>query len=167
MLVSRRRLVGALVTLSLAGVAYVGWPRTAPSQRELVLRTVVQMAHAADERDVPGVMEHVSERFRSAEGWDQRELKAVVAHQLLSGQWVRVFTSEVEVTVTSPTQVELTGKFVFGRSAAKRLEDLARDSVLAAYAVEGRLEKESDGEWRFVWASHRPLKAGGLYQGSY
>ena len=160
---SRSRLLGLLLALAAAGLVLALWPRRPPDPKELIVRNVVKMTHAAETRQVSGVMSYVSERFRSEDGWTRAEAKAVVAREVLTGTWVRIFTTDLEVTLTSATTAELSGKFIFGRSDADKLEELAKESVLSAYRIDGRLEKEADGEWRFVWARPRQLPPEGLF----
>ena len=61
------------------------------------------------------------------------------------------------VNVTGPDQASARAKFVFGRSDAKSLKDLAKDSVMSAYAVDLDFAKEADGAWRVTAERHRPL----------
>ena len=56
-----------------------------------------------------------------------------------------------------------TGKFIFARSEAKELKDLAKDSVMDAQQIDAKLEKEADGEWRFVTASHASVDPTSLF----
>ena len=50
----------------------------------------------------------------------------------------------------------------FGRSQAKTLKDLARESVIAAYEITATVELEPDGEWRFVSATWQPADPASL-----
>lgn len=75
-----------------------------------------------------------------------------MAGQPLRGDWVRVMTANVDVTVTSPTTADFRGIYLFGRSRAKTLKDLAKESTVSAYEITAAVELEPD-EWRFVSAS--------------
>ena len=99
-------------------------------------------------------MELVSERFRSngQGGWSKKDVRGILTAQVLRGQWVRVFVTNLEVREVSPSEGEFNARFIFGRSQAEKVEDLAADSVLSAYRIEGAFEKEEDGEWRVVRA---------------
>jgi hypothetical protein len=160
---SRSRVVGLGLGLLAAALVLFFWPRAEPGVQEAVTRRVVEMTRAAEEKDVGGVMEAVSERFRSDSGaWGKKEVRGVLASQVLRGQWVRIFMTNLEVREVSPTQGDFQARFIFGRSQAEKLEDLAADSVLNAYLIEGTFEKEADGEWRVVRAKHRPLNPADL-----
>ena len=78
---------------------------------------------------------------------------------MLRGNWVRLFVRDLQVTEVSPTRGDVQVKLIFGRSEADQLEQLAKDSVIGAYLIEGTFEKQSDGEWRVVQARHRPLSS--------
>jgi hypothetical protein len=163
MRLNRGVLVGVLFVLAAGGLIFLLWPRGPVDPAELIKRKVVLMTHAAERKDLGEIMEQVSPRFRSADGWGRDEVKGVLAAQILSGRWVRVFTTEMSVTMTSSTTADFSGKFVFGRSDAKELKDLARDSVLSSYLIDAKLEKEADGEWRFVWAKPQQIDPASLF----
>ncbi|MBZ4417103.1 hypothetical protein [Myxococcus sp. RHSTA-1-4] len=160
---SRSRVMGLGLALLAAGAVLYFWPRPEPGVQEAVTRRVVEMTRAAEEKDVGGVMEAVSERFRSVGGgWGKKEVRGVLASQVLRGQWVRVFMTNLEVREVSPTQGDFQARFIFGRSQAEKVQDLAADSVLNAWLIEGTFEKEEDGEWRVVRAKHRSLNPADL-----
>jgi hypothetical protein len=123
---------------------------------EKIREEVRAMAHAAEERRLSDVMEHISPRFHSAEGWDRDEVKGVIATEIMRGAGVKVFVAHLDVSLESDTRAKMKGQFVLGRSDAKTLEDLLGQSQLDAYEIDGELELE-DGDWRFISASHRPL----------
>ncbi|MCP3097691.1 hypothetical protein LZ198_02240 [Myxococcus sp. K15C18031901] len=159
---SRSRVMGVLLALGVAGAVLYFWPRKQPGVVEAITRQVVTLTRAAEAKNVGGVMEGVSERFKSDSGWSKQDLRGVLTAQVLRGQWVRVFTTHLEVHEVSPSQGDFQGRFIFGRSQAEKLEDLAADSVLNAYLIEGTFEKEEDGTWRVVRAKYRPLDAAEL-----
>lgn len=160
---SRSRVVGLGLALLAAGAVLYFWPRPEPGVQEAVTRRIVQLTRSAEEKDVGAVMEGVSERFRSESGgWDKKSVRGVLTAQVLRGQWVRIFMTGLEVREVSPTQGDFQARFIFGRSEAEKLEDLAASSVLNAYMIEGTFEREADGEWRVVRAKHHPVDASDL-----
>lgn len=104
-------------------------------------------------------MEQVCERFHSPGGGGKEELRAALPAELSRGRWVRVFVSDVQLHSTAAGTLELRGTFVMGRSKAFNLEDLARESTLGGERIQGVLEQEADGAWRFVTASHRAVSS--------
>jgi hypothetical protein len=140
-----------------AVLGFVLWPKgTAASIEDLVRQKVVVMARAAEKKDLGFIMDQVSERFVSAEGWHKQELKQVLAYQLLRGNWVRVFIVDLKTSATSPNSATMSGKFIFGRSEATSLKELAKSTDMSSYLIQAKLEKEGD-QWKFVSAIHRAL----------
>ncbi len=160
---SRSRVVGGGLALLAAGAVLFFWPRPEPGVQEAITRKVVELTRAAEQKDVGGVMEHVSEHFRSdGGGWGKKEVRGILTAQVLRGQWVRVFMTNLEVQEVSPTQGDFQARFIFGRSEAETVRDLAASSVLNAYSIEGTFKKEADGQWRVVRAKQRPINPADL-----
>ena len=159
MTLTRSKLVAGIFVVLAALLGFVLWPRgPAASIEDLIRQKVVATARAAEKKDLGYIMDQVSERFASAEGWQKQELKQVLAAQLLRGNWVRVFIVDLKITVTSTTSASFSGKFIFGRSEAATLKELARSTEMSSYLVQATLEKERDG-WKFVSAEHRTIEA--------
>lgn len=156
---SRRALGVGLGALTLSGLGTAAWrwlgAEEAPEER--IVRAAVVMARGAERKELGTVMGPVSARFQSAEGWSKEELRGVVLGHLMRGQWVRVFPVDLKAELISPEVGDFSGTFIFGRSATATLADLARSTEMSAYRIEARFEREPDGEWRAVSASHRPV----------
>ncbi len=158
------RVLLLLAVVSAALAAWLLWPAKKHSPEQVIVREVNRMVDAAEKRDVGGVVEYVSERFRTTDGsMDRQQLKGFLAAQMLRGEWVRVWAVKLEPTVTSPTTANLVGTFVFGRANAASVKELPQASVFGQYEITGALELEQDGIWRFVSASYRPVDATQLY----
>lgn len=155
---SRSKVVGLVLALLAAGAVLALWPREEPGPKEAVTREIVSMTRAAQDKRVGDIMEHVSERFRGAQGWDKQTVHGVLAGQVLRGQWVRVFTTHLELNEVTPTRVDFEVKVIFGRSPGEKVEDLSRETVMSAYQLSGTFEKEQDGQWRVTTARHQPLR---------
>jgi hypothetical protein len=153
--VTRGRLLAAAVAVAAGGLVWALVARREVPAEELIRRKAVAMADAAERKDVGLVMKQLSERFRTEDGMSRDEVRGYLAAEILRGEWVRVFTANLEVTVTSASTADFRGVYIFGRSQAKLLKDLARESVIGSYEITARVEKEGDGEWRFVSASWR------------
>ncbi len=161
--VTRSRVVGLVLALLVGGLVLAFWPREEPPVQEAITRKIIQMTRAAEQKDVSGVMEGVSERFKSGQGWGKDQVKGVMVAQVLRGQWLRIFHTDLEVTEVSPTQGDFSVRFIFARSDAQQLDQVGQDSVLNAWEVEGTFEKEQDGEWRVVVAKNRRLEPTELF----
>lgn len=163
MTVTRSRVVGLVLALLAGGLVLVFWPRSEPPVQEAITRKIIEMTRAAEQKDVSGVMEGVSDRFKSGQGWGKDQVKGVLVAQVLRGQWLRIFHTDLEVTEVSPTQGDFSVRFIFARSEAQQLEQLGQDAVLNAWQVEGTFEKEQDGQWRVVVARNRRLEPSELF----
>ena len=163
MTLSRGQVLGVVLALLAAGAVLALWPQQEPGVRDAITRRVLQMSDAAERKDMADLMDGVAESFRAEQGWDKQQLKGVLLGQVLRGQWVRVFVKDLHVTELSPSQGDVQVKLIFGRSEADTLENLARESVLSAYLIEARFEKQADGAWRVVSAKHRGLSPGDLF----
>jgi hypothetical protein len=162
MMLSRGQVLGLGLALLAAGGVLALWPQEEPGVKEAITRQVVRMTEAAERKDMAELMEGVSEGFRSSQGWNKQQLKGVLLGQVLQGNWVRVFVRDLQVTEINPHRGDVRVKLIFGRSRSEELENLARESVLSAYLIEGTFEKE-DGEWRVVQARHRSLSPTELF----
>lgn len=163
MTVTRSRVVGLVLALLAGGLVLVFWPRSEPPVQEAITRKIIEMTRAAEQKDVSGVMEGVSDRFKGGEGWGKDQVKGMLVAQVLRGQWLRIFHTDLEVTEVSPTQGDFSVRFIFARSDAQQLEQLGQDAVLNAWQVEGTFEKEQDGQWRVVVARNRRLEPSELF----
>ena len=163
MTVTRSRVVGLVLALLAGGLVLVFWPRSEPPVQEAITRKIIEMTRAAEQKDVSGVMDGVSDRFKSGQGWGKDQVKGVLVAQVLRGQWLRIFHTDLEVTEVSPTQGDFSVRFIFARSEAQQLEQLGQDAVLNAWQVEGTFEKEQDGQWRVVVARNRRLEPSELF----
>jgi len=157
MTLSRSKLFAALVVALAAAVVVLLWPKgSQASSEELIRQKVIKMARAAEKKDVSYIMEQISERFTFDEGGSKRDLHQLLVAELMRGNWLRVFAVDLAVTVTSPSTASFSGKFIFGRSNAATLKELAKESELSSYAIEAKLEKERD-DWKFLSAKHRSI----------
>jgi hypothetical protein len=162
--VTRTRWIGVGVAAATAAATLLLWPKREETPEEHIQRKVLQMAAAAEEKNLGAIMEQISADFRGTGPAATRdELERLLAVQILGGNWVRVFVREMEVTVTSPTEALFRGKFIFGRSEADTLERLVAESRIQAYQVDAQLRKESDGEWRFYSGGFRAIPPGELF----
>jgi hypothetical protein len=163
MTLSRGHVVGLVLALLAAGAVLAFWPREEPGVKEAITRKVVKMTDAAERKDMAELMEGVSDNFQSGEGWNKQQVKGVLVSQVLRGSWVRVFVKDLNVTEVNPSRGDVQMKIIFGRSEADQLENLAQESVLSAYLIEGTFEKQEDGEWRVIQARHRSLSPTELF----
>lgn len=164
--VKRSQLIALLVLIVAAIAIVVLWPRPPVSDQELIEHKVIQMMDAVRRKDVAAITENISEKFHgasSAQMASKQDLKQLLAGQLISGRWVRAFMHSRDVHVTSPTTATFEGKFIFTDSPTDNPKDIPSQGRIDSYEVDGQLEKESDGEWRFVTGDYRQIPPGTLF----
>jgi len=155
--VTRRDLLAAAVAACAGAAVYLAWGKAPPpGPEEAIRRHVVEMARAAEARDVGALMERVSPSFSAPEFGDRDALRGLLAGLLLRGEWVRAWPVDVRVTLPEGRGAHVDMRVVLGRSTAARLEDLGKDTALSGYRVE--LDWKREGEaWRIVSATAREL----------
>jgi len=104
---------------------------------------VDSMTRAAREKDVAGVLGHVSERFQSAELGGKAELRAYLLAELLRGGMVEARMVEARAESAGPGEVLFTGRLLLGRTSGG--VDMGQRAVQATFADE-------EGTWRVVRA---------------
>lgn len=161
--IDRSRLVGVGVALAVGAAVLVFWPRQQETPEDVIRQKVQAMAAAAGERDVATIMDGISDRFAGRNGTKKDQIKGIIVAQIFRGAWVEVVPMDLEVTLESDTAAEFAGKFVFARKAGEDLRAAAEAGGLTAYRIDGKLEKESDGEWRFVTADYGTADAADLF----
>ncbi|RPH66200.1 MAG: hypothetical protein EHM78_24020 [Myxococcaceae bacterium] len=135
----------ALVLAGLVAVGAAAWMlRAAPATPEAKVRAAVDvMTRAAREKDVAGVLGHVSEGFQSPELGGKPELRTYLVAELLRGGAVEARMLEGRAESTGPGEVLFTGRLLLGRTAGG--VDLGQRAVQATFADE-------QGTWRVVRA---------------
>ena len=142
--------------MSIAGLVVLALVRSRPlTPQRRVEQHVVEMVASLDRHDVGGVMKYVSERFAGAQGLDRDAVRALLVSQVVRREWARVFLVDLDVHPDDPGKVAVSARIIFGRSDARSLKDLAKESVLSAWWIRARAEPEPDGDWRFVWAEYQ------------
>ena len=141
----------ALVLAALVAVGAAAWLlRPAPATPEAKVRAAVDaMTRAAREKDVAGVLGHVSERFQSPELGGKPELRAYLVAELVRGGVVEARMMEGRAESTGPGEVLFTGRLLLGRTAGEA--DLGQRAVQATFADE-------EGTWRVVRAHVEPVR---------
>jgi len=139
----RTAVIGALIVAGLAGCGDSETPETQ------VRATIAAIEEAAEARDVGGIMEHVSNQFRDAEGRDGTELSRYVRGYFIANQSIHLL-SRIE-SIEFPTPEEARARVVVGMvgrdAAASNAWNLAAE--IHDFDVTFMLE---DGEWKVTHA---------------
>lgn len=153
-------LIAASVVIAIVGVRWLG--RERPTDEEQIRARFLGAARAAEEKQIGGVMEVVSERF-SGRDLDKQGVKRLVAGMVLRGDWVAVSVAGVAVSVRGDV-ARANLDIVTARSGkGKAVADLLPQEA-AAHRLTCRLERE-DGDWRVVTAEWEQIPLGDALAG--
>ncbi len=141
----------ALVVSGLVVAGVAAWLlRPAPGTPEEQVRAAVDaMARAARDHDPAGVLDHVSDGFRSPELGDKQQLRAYLLQELLRGGVVEARVLEARAEAQPGGEVVFTARLLLGRTAGAM--DLGQRAVQATFVDEG-------GTWRMVRAHIQPVQ---------
>lgn len=133
----------------------------APSPEGAIKEALSNAAAAAGEKDVKGVMRHVSNAFKNDEGLDYNAVKAVLLSELFRGEKTRVFIVSMNVEVKGETAVaEVKAVIVRGKKDVSELKDvLPADASAKRFSIV--FKKEEDG-WKVVSAVWEGIGLAGL-----
>jgi hypothetical protein len=122
----------------------------------MVRAVIAQGEHAAEARDLSGIMDLVAPAFEDGQGGGRDELKQYLRGYLVAHQAIHLLTKveSVEFPYRDMAKVSLTLGTLGRDTAAATAFDLAAD----VYDVELEL-KLDDGEWRVTRASWRPASS--------
>jgi hypothetical protein len=152
---SARAAALAVAALAAGAGACRGCGEPPPSDEELVRALFDGAARAAAERRVSDAVAGVSERFRGAAGWDRREVKRVIAAQVLRGEPLSVWVTGARVAVDGDrARAAVAVVAVRGGKEGSLAALLPHDGT--GLLVDASLEREPEG-WRVVAASHRQV----------
>ena len=149
----------AAITVLVLGVLFAAWrlwPRKQEGDEAQIRRMVALMAQKAGERDVNGVLEHVSESYQG-EGGDKRELKRYLLGYLLSSGAVAVIPANLQLEgpiEAGKARISLVA--LLSRTPADKTESLHPDQLVGAHRIDAELQKEGGAEWRVATATRRP-----------
>jgi len=151
------RIFAAAAVAAAAAVGWLAWggSRAGPTDEEAIAALFADGARAAQERRLADAVAGLSERFRSASGWDRREVKRVVAAQVLRGEWVSVTVAGLRTSVEGDRARSAVHLVAARSGQGSRLADLLPHQA-TGLRVDAELEREG-GEWKVVAASHRAI----------
>ncbi len=149
-----RRVVGVLLAVLAASAVLYFWPRKPGSPEEQIRALFTRCVQAAEERKLDVIAESMAPEFK-AHGASKDEVRQMLAYQLLRDrETVAVLNPSLDVTVESDTTGKVVAELVFARTKDKPADQLAPESVVAAYHLEARVERR-EGKWLFVSAEYR------------
>lgn len=147
MTISRLAWLGAAVAVLVITLLVLRRDRSSP---EVEVRAAVEeMARAARAHQPAGVLDHVSERFQSAELGGKPELRAYLLGELLRGGVVEARLLDSQVEARPGGEVVFSGRLLLGRTASGL--ELGQRQVEAIFVQE-------DGTWRTTQARVEPVQ---------
>ncbi|MGC4117938.1 MAG: hypothetical protein QM765_26000 [Myxococcales bacterium] len=151
---TRRVAAIAVVGLGALLALFLLWPKQPADDQALIGRAITDMAKKAAERDVNGILEHVSERY-AGEGGDKRELKRYLLGYLMRSEVVTALPANLQF-LSEPKDGKARIRLVvlLARKPAQKVEDLRTEELIGSHRIEADMEKE-DGVWRAVNATRR------------
>ena len=152
-----RRLLAALAVLVAASAAW--WLATrpaSPGDEALIAALFEEGARAVEERRVADAVAGLSESFRGrpadepsgGQSLDRREVKRLVAAQVLGGTWLAVKVASCRVAVEGDGATSTLALVLSRGGRGQALADLLPGEA-SALRIEARLAREPEG-WRVV-----------------
>jgi hypothetical protein len=114
-----------------------------------VRATIEAIEHAAEDRDVGGVTEHVSAQFRDGYGQDGKELSQYIRGYFIANQSIHLLTRVGNIEF--PTQDEARAKVTVAMVGREADEANAWNLAAEIYDFDVVLMRE-DGDWKVTYA---------------
>jgi len=149
---TKKQLLWVAAAGLVGGAALLWMSPDPPQDPEAQVRAAIQsMEEAAEARDLPGLMEGVSERFRGQGGVSRDQLKGMLFMTLRRGSWNQVALTDTRVVLegVEAAEVSATALLAQGSGIASARADAYRFSL--------RFEREGE-EWRLVHATWTPRR---------
>ena len=121
------------------------------SEEDKIRAMINDTADLAKDKDIKGILAHVSKDYRDPEGNDRNALKGILFVYLQGYEKVGVFVRDVQVTVNGD-QAEAQVKVILtGGQDPDKMGDMVPKSG-GGYLIELKLAKQ-DGDWMVVRAT--------------
>jgi hypothetical protein len=153
--VTVRRLLAILAALAAAAAGWWLASRSPPRSDEALVRALFEDgARAAEERRVGDAVAGLSESFHGqspgGRGLDKREVKRLLAAQVLGGAWLAVKVASCRVVVEGDAASSTLDLVLSRGGRGRALVDLLPGEA-SAVRIEARLAREPEG-WRVAEA---------------
>lgn len=138
--------LGGLGALIAAVIAVSG--NDAPEDPESQVRAVLdEMIGHIQDKDLGAFMDRIDEGFKG-QGIDRDGLKGIIFMQLRRGSWTQVLLTDTQVTVQSPSLVDVSTKAVLAQGqGGVNLDGEVIDVQLT-------MSRNDDDDWRVIRASY-------------
>jgi len=153
----------AAIGVAVLGVllaAWLLWPKKPLDDEALIRAAIAEMAEQAGERNVSGIVEHVSESYQGEAG-NKRDLKAYLLGYLMQSGAVAAVPARVDVKLEGAQAAQVSLVVLLARTPAKKAEEIGPEQLVGTHRIEARFAKEA-GVWKVVDATRRDATPGDL-----
>lgn len=143
----KKTLIYVLVLLVGVGLAFTSCKKPI-SDEEKIKAIIEETADRAKEKDIKGVLAHVSESYKDEEGNDRNAIKGILFIYFQGYEKVGVFVRDIEVTVDGDEAEALVKVILTGGEELKEAGDVVPETG-GGYLIDLKLVREDD-EWMVV-----------------
>ena len=117
------------------------------TEEDRVRKVIIGVQHAAEEKKILSVLEHVSKTYQDPQGNDYDSIKGLLAFYFFRHQRVGVFIPNIDVTVTGPAAQAHFQAILTGKGTGEAAPSAILPETLGAYNFEVLFKKE-DSTWK-------------------
>jgi|GEM_PF-6089941 len=122
-----------------------------------ITKMLQQSVKSANEKDLGGLMENVSDKFIGPYTMNKNDAKRYIFAQLYRKQWHRVFLYEAKIEVQSGNEAKAEIRIAIARGEKiEKLTDLTKKSDYDAFQLKIDLIK-NDSKWLVIKAQHQTI----------
>lgn len=122
-----------------------------------ITKMLQQSVTSANEKDLGGLMENVSEKFIGPYTMSKKDAKRYIFAQLYRKQWHRVFLYEAKIDVESENEAKAEIRIAIARGdKIEKLKDLTKKADYDAFQLKIDLSKEGS-KWLVIKAQHQVI----------
>ena len=143
----KKTLIYALVLLVGVGLAFTSCKKPI-SDEERIKAIIEETADRAVEKDIKGVLSHVSESYKDEEGNDRNAVKGLLFVYFQEYEKVGLFVRDIQVTVDGDEAEAQIKAILTGGEDPDTMGDVVPKSG-GGYLIDLKFVKE-DGEWMVV-----------------
>ena len=123
------------------------------TEENKVKKVVTSVQHAAEEKKISGMLDHISKSYRDPQGNDYNGIKGILAFYFFRHQKVSVYMPNLDVVVNGTVAQAMFQVVMTGRGTGGEI----LPDALGAYNFEVHLSKEN-GAWKITSAKWEPAR---------
>ncbi|MCP4808717.1 MAG: hypothetical protein GY884_25530 [Proteobacteria bacterium] len=140
--------IGVLVAAAIALILFTGQV----DDEEQIRRLIEDVATAAEEGDIAGVMDPVAEDYEDSSGLEQRTLRGLLMREFLRGRTLAAVVGPINVELIDDEHAHARFETWLAEDATGSIWPERTDSI----HFEVDLEKR-DGDWMIVYTEHESI----------